>query len=49
MRVGGKVLETIKHVDIEVDVTEKQLYDDWNKFEENYGRIPFNPDITTTP
>jgi len=38
-RVGGKHIDKIKHLVIEVDTTYKNLYDDWNLKIDKFGLI----------
>jgi hypothetical protein len=38
-RYGGKDLSLIQHHELEIDATEQELYDDWNKRVNKYGTI----------
>lgn len=38
-KLSTKTGARIKHLEIEVDATEKQLFDDWNKQTDKFGRI----------
>jgi len=40
MRCGGKNIDKIKVVNKFVPVSRQELYDDWNKRINKYGRIP---------
>lgn len=39
IRIGGKDLVAIVTSTIEIDATEKELYDDWNYNKNKYGRV----------
>jgi ribosomal protein L37AE/L43A len=39
LRFGAKDLEDIVVMEVEIDVTEKELYDDWNKGTDKYGGV----------
>ena len=41
-RIGAESLDNIDAKEIDIDVTEKELYDDWNKNINKYGIIKNN-------